>query len=99
MSVDRARFPQSAPPDMSGTPPGPRLPRHVLGAQWLLREHRLLERCRRRYGDVFSLKIWPLGLLVVVSDPAEIKRVFTADAELVKAGEGNAVTEPVAGPT
>jgi cytochrome P450 len=98
MSIDRARFPQPPPPDMSGAPPGPRLPRHVLGAEWLLREHRLLERCRGRYGDVFSLKMWPLGLLVVVCDPAEIKRVFTSDPETVRAGEGNAVTEPVAGP-
>jgi cytochrome P450 len=94
----KARFPQPAPTDLSGIPPGPRLPRHLLGARWLLREHRLLERCRRRYGDVFSLKMWPLGLLVVVSDPGEIKRIFTGDPELVRAGEGNAVTEPVAGP-
>jgi cytochrome P450 family 135 len=98
MTATRARFPQPPPADMSGAPPGPRLPRHLLGARWLLREHRLLERCRQRYGNVFSLKLWPLGLLVVVCDPAEIKRVFTADPELVQAGEGNAVTEPVAGP-
>jgi hypothetical protein len=58
----------------------------------------LLERCRRRYGDVFSLKMWPLGLLVVVCEPLEIKRIFTGDPEVVQAGEGNAVTEPVAGP-
>jgi cytochrome P450 len=97
-TVARARFPQSAPADMSGVPPGPRLPRHLLGAQWVLREHRLLERCRRRYGDVFSLKMWPLGLLIVVCDPIEIKRIFTGDPEVLQAGEGNAVTEPVAGP-
>ena len=94
----QSRFPQPPPPDLTGIPPGPRLPRHLLGAQWLLREHRLLERCRRRYGDVFSLKMWPLGLLVVVSEPEEIKRIFTGDPEVVQAGEGNAVTEPVAGP-
>ncbi len=96
--VGRARFPQPAPADLTGIPPGPRLPRHLLGAYWLLREHRLLDRCRRRYGDVFSLKMWPLGLLVVIAEPAEIKRIFTGDPETVQAGEGNAVTEPVAGP-
>jgi cytochrome P450 len=83
---------------MAGAPPGPRLPRHFLGAQWLLREHRVLERCYRRYGEVFSLKMWPIGLLVVVCDPTEIKRIFTGDPEVLRAGEGNAVTEPVAGP-
>lgn len=96
--VTRAPFPQSAPSDMAGAPPGPRLPRHLLGAQWLLREHRVLERCHRRYGEVFSLKMWPIGLLVVVCDPTEIKRIFTGDPEVLQAGEGNAVAEPVAGP-
>ena len=42
--------------------------------------------------------MWPLGLMVIVCDPAEIKRVFTGDPEAVQAGEGNTVTEPVAGP-
>jgi len=63
-----------------------------------LAEHDLLERCRRRYGDIFSLRIWPVGFLVVVADPAEIKRVFTTDPDQLRAGEGNSVMEPVAGP-
>lgn len=81
----------------SGIPPGPRLPRILVGMQWLLTEHRFLERCRRRYGDVFSLKMRKLGLLVVICDPAEIKRVFTTDTDIARGGEGNSVTEPVAG--
>jgi cytochrome P450 family 135 len=87
-----------APTDISQAPPGPRAPRHLLGAYWLLAEHDLLERCRRRYGDIFSLRIWPVGFLVVVADPAEIKRVFTTDPDQLRAGEGNSVMEPVAGP-
>ena len=98
MTVTKARFPQPPPADLAGIPPGPRLPAHLLGARWLLREHRLLERCRQRYGDIFSLRMWPLGLMIVVCEPGEIKRIFTADPALVQAGEGNAVTEPVAGP-
>jgi cytochrome P450 family 135 len=67
--------------------------------QWILREHDLLERCRRRYGDVFSLNAWPfLYLLVVVCDPEEIKRIFTADSDAVRAGEGNAPLVNIVGP-
>ncbi|HEY2141407.1 MAG TPA: cytochrome P450 [Solirubrobacteraceae bacterium] len=85
--------------DGTGAPPGPRLPRHVLGVPWLLAEHRLLERCRRRYGDVFTLNSWPFDdLLVVVCDPVEIKRIFTADSDVVRAGEGNGFLEDVTGP-
>jgi cytochrome P450 family 135 len=87
-----------APTDISQAPPGPKAPRHLLGAYWLTAEHDLLERCRRRYGDIFSLRIWPVGFLVVVADPAEIKRVFTSDPDQLRAGEGNGVMEPVAGP-
>jgi cytochrome P450 family 135 len=80
-------------------PPGPRLPRLVLGAQWLLAEHRMLERARRRYGDVFTVNTWPFeDPLIIISDPVEIKRVFTADPEIARAGEGNAFLEDVAGP-
>jgi len=94
----KVRFPLPPPKDLSGIPPGPRLPRHLLGAQWLVREHGLLERCRRRYGNVFSLKLWPLGLLVVVCEPAEIKRIFTSDPNHVEAGAGNSLVEPLTGP-
>jgi cytochrome P450 len=102
MSTQLAPQPPTAsepPPARPGQPPGPRLPRHVLGVHWLLREHDLLERCRRRYGDVFSLNSYPFdNLLVVVCDPAEIKRIFTGDPEKLRAGEGNEVLEPVVGP-
>lgn len=92
------REPPPLPRRTADTPPGPRIPRHVLGPYWLLAEHDLLERCRRRFGDVFSLRMWPIGFVVVVADPAEVKRVFTGDPETLRAGEGNGVMEPVAGP-
>jgi cytochrome P450 family 135 len=92
------REPQAPPADISQAPPGPNVPRHLLGAYWLLAEHDLLARCRRRYGDIFSLRIWPVGFLVVIADPAEIKRVFTSDPDQLRAGEGNVVMQQVAGP-
>lgn len=80
-------------------PPGPDMPRSLLGAWWLLGEPSLLERCRRRYGDVFTLDCWPFDdRLVVICDPVEIKRVFTADTDVVRAGEGNTFLEDVTGP-
>jgi cytochrome P450 len=42
--------------------------------------------------------MWPMGVLVMVGDPAEIKRVFTADADQLQAGDANSLMEPVAGP-
>ena len=80
------------------TIPGPRIPRPLQGARMLLTEHRMLERYRRRYGDVFALDVWPFEPLVVVSDPAEVRRIFTGDPAQLHAGEGNAVLGPLVGP-
>lgn len=97
MKAQRAPLPQRPPEDLSGAPPGPRVPRHLLGAAYVLREHDLLRRCRRRYGPVFSLNAWPVGLMILLADPAEVKRIFTGDPQVLHAGEGNAVALPVAG--
>jgi cytochrome P450 family 138 len=67
-------------------PPGPRMPPAVQTLAMLTRQRPYLERCRRRYGDVFSLRILGLHRLVVVSDPALIKSTFRADAATLHAG-------------
>jgi len=78
--------------------PGPRAPRPLQGARFLASEHRYLARCRRRYGDVFALEVWPFHPLVIVGDPKEVKRIFTGDPKQLHAGEGNQVLEPIVGP-
>jgi cytochrome P450 len=83
---------------MPSAPPGPRFPRPLQSARFLLTEHRLLARYARRYGDVFAVNTWPFSPLVVVSDPAEVRRIFTGDPEQLHAGEGNAVLGPLVGP-
>ena len=71
-------------------PPGPRGPGPALGLGWLLGEPRLFPRWRARYGDVFMLHATGFGApLVVLSDPAEAKRIFSSDPSTVLAGEAN----------
>jgi cytochrome P450 family 135 len=50
---------------------------------------RFLGACRRRYGPVFTTRIVPMGTLVYVTDPGEIKRIFTGDPAVFHAGEAN----------
>jgi cytochrome P450 len=80
------------------TLPGPRLPRPIAGVRFLATEHRMLARYRRRYGDVFAVAVWPFDPLVVIGDPAEVKRIFRGDPSQLHAGEGNQVLGPVVGP-
>jgi cytochrome P450 family 135 len=48
-----------------------------------------LERMRERYGDVFTVRVAAERQLLVVGDPALVKQVFHAPADVLHAGEGN----------
>jgi len=79
-------------------PPGPRLPTAVQTARWAVRPLPFLLELQRRYGDVFSFQLFHEDPWVMVSDPELVKRVFTAPADVLHAGEGNRILEPVLGP-
>jgi cytochrome P450 len=79
-------------------PPGPRWPRAIQTAWWAYRPESLLRYCRARYGEVFLLRTFGIGDVVCVGDPAAVKQVFTADRDVLHAGEANAAMEPVLGP-
>ena len=52
----------------------------------LTRQRPFLERQRRRYGNMFSIKVASIGHLVILADPALIKHTFQADAKTLHAG-------------
>lgn len=79
-------------------PPGPRMPSVLQAVGWTWRPLSFMERCQRRYGDVFTLRIRHGGTWVLVCDPADVKRVFTAAPERLGVGEANTLLGPVLGP-
>ena len=87
-----------APPAAPGMPPGPRSAA-ATGARWIRDPVELLESCRMRYGDAFTLAFPGAGENVFVSDPATIKEVFARD----RRGNGmpssrDLLLKPVMGP-
>src|SRR4051812_41836261 len=78
-------------------PPGPSIAPRRQELAWVLRPEWLMERAAAERGDIFTLHL-PIGPIVLVSDPAAIKEVFTGDPETLRAGEGNQPLEPVVGP-
>ncbi|HKO27407.1 MAG TPA: cytochrome P450 [Solirubrobacteraceae bacterium] len=84
---------------MSDTPlpPGPRLPKTVQSVAFWTRPLAFLERCRARYGSRFTLRLLTAPPFVILTDPDEIKQVFTAPADVLHPGEGARVLEPVVG--
>jgi cytochrome P450 len=56
-----------------------------------------LERCHRRYGDVFQMRIAQEGTWVMLANPEHVRQVFTGDPKVFHAGEANAILRPVLG--
>jgi cytochrome P450 len=78
-------------------PPGPPLPKAYQDVAALTRLQPFLRRCQRRYGDLFTLRLHGFGNVVVVGDPALVKRVFLASPTTLHSGEGSPLG-PILGP-
>lgn len=80
-----------------GLPPGPRAPATYNSLRFVQRPMETLLGWRRRYGDLFTVKLLVFGTGVYVADPAEIKALFTGDQSDLHAGEANAPLAAILG--
>jgi len=79
-------------------PPGPRQPKAIQTLGWWTRPIALFETCRARYGKRFTLRLLGQPPLVMLSDPDEVKQVFTAPPDVLHPGEGaSRILEPLIG--
>jgi cytochrome P450 len=79
-------------------PPGPKLPRVVQTAAFLIDPVRWISACRRRYGDdavTFSTLFDPR--FVIVFEPDLIKLLFRGPPDQLRAGEANELLGPILG--
>ena len=69
--------------------------------RWALKPLSFMEDCQRRYGETFTLRVRRGRPWVFLTNPADIKRVFTAPSEDMGAGAGDAnpLLGPLLGPT
>jgi cytochrome P450 len=80
-------------------PPGPSAPAAVQTFEWVARPTALMRRCRARYGEPFTLRtLWTDAPMVLVSEPGDLRRIFTADPATLHAGASSGILEPLAGP-
>jgi cytochrome P450 len=77
-------------------PPSPRMPRAVQTLGWLRRPFPFIEGARARLGDTFTIHI-ARDAFVVLSDPADVKQVFTGDPSIYLAGVSNDILLPFLG--
>jgi len=62
-------------------PDGPSAPRLVQGVLALAAPLRTMRRLGERYGSAFTVNVPVIGETVVISDPAEVKQLFTTSPE------------------
>jgi len=78
-------------------PPGPRQPPALQTLGWWARPVAFMERCRARHGKRFTVRLIGTPPFVMLSDPDEVKLLFTAPPDVLHPGEGARILEPVVG--
>lgn len=79
-------------------PPGPRMPSTLQAVAWARRPLPFLERCQKHFGDIFTIRVRHSGTWVILSDPQDVKKVFTADHAVLGVGVANSILGPLLGP-
>ncbi|MBZ5738273.1 cytochrome P450 [Nocardioides mangrovi] len=86
------------PVDTTGLPPGPKWPVLVQTAGLLRFRHKFHPYLRKRYGDVFTVRLAPGGRpLVFFTRPEHAKEIFAGDPEVFHAGKANGILGPIMG--
>lgn len=70
-------------------PDGPKTPSLFQLINWIARPFEYLEECTKKYGDIFTLRLFGIPPLVYIADPQGIKEIFSADAKFFDAGRTN----------
>lgn len=79
----------------SGLPVGSPLPAAFLTYAYWRWPFRYMERCRACYGKRFTHRMTSFPRLVFLSDPAEIKEMLAAPADVLHPGEGGVKIVPI----
>ena len=83
--------------EMGELPPGPRAPSLFQTMGWWMRPISFLERNRARYGKRFTIRLLGERVFVMLSDPADVKQVYTSPPDVLHPGEGARILAPVVG--
>ncbi|MEA2375000.1 MAG: hypothetical protein QOD53_1463 [Thermoleophilaceae bacterium] len=78
-------------------PPGPGQPRLIQTLGWVTRPVSFFERGRARFGKRFTVRLLGSPAIVLLSDPEDLREVFTAPPDVLHPGEGVRIIEPVVG--
>ena len=93
----RGKATSSTQPARSTLPPSAPLPSAIQTLAFWRHPHAYLEWCRRRYGSRFTVNAVGMPPMVFMSDPADIKAIVGAPANVLHPGAGASVIAPLVG--
>ncbi len=74
------------------------MPSTLQAVAWARRPLPFLERCQKHFGDIFTIRVKHAGTWVILADPDDVKKVFTADHAVLGVGLANSILGPLLGP-
>jgi cytochrome P450 len=74
------------------------MPSALQAVAWARRPLPFLERSQKHFGDIFTIRVRHSGTWVILADPRDVKRVFTADHAVLGVGVANSILGPLLGP-
>jgi cytochrome P450 len=74
------------------------MPSTLQAVAWARRPLPFLERCQKHFGDIFTIRVRHSGTWVILADPEDVKKVFTADHAALGVGVANSILGPLLGP-
>jgi cytochrome P450 family 135 len=74
------------------------MPSTLQAVAWARRPLPFLERCQKHFGDIFTIRVKHAGTWVILADPEDVKKVFTADHAVLGVGLANSILGPLLGP-
>jgi len=78
-------------------PPGPKAPDWMQSGEWMFRPIQFMERCRRRHGSIFRIKLGTDDDIVVIGDPNHAMDVLSGDPEVFDSWQANPLLRPALG--
>jgi cytochrome P450 family 135 len=96
-SPSAGSLPRGSTESLRGLPPGPHAPGWVQTSQWMFRPIQFMNRCRERYGPIFTVRLGPAQNVVMVGTPDLAKQALSHDPDILRAGETNGIFRPVVG--
>lgn len=78
-------------------PPGPTTPTPWMLVRWMRTPFEVMDECRARYGETFTLRIGALPPLVLLSNPEHVREVFASAGDDMHGGEIGSALKPFLG--